>query len=101
MNDYKLGYNPKTKKTDREHRLKLLNKGINLTGKDVHHKNGKKNDNRLSNLEAIDHSKHTAITNSETHTKNLKCKIKGCRRKHYAKGLCKVHYNQVLRKRMK
>ena len=99
MGDYKLGYNKKTKKTDREHRLIAGTRPND--GKDVHHKNGNKDDNRKSNLEPMDHAKHTAITNTETHTKNIKCGKKGCGRKHYAKGLCKVHYNQVLRKRAK
>ena len=32
-----------------------------LDGKDVHHENGVKWDNRPSNIEAIDHGKHTAM----------------------------------------
>jgi len=98
---YKTGYNPKTKKSDREHRLKFLSKGTNLDGKDVHHKDGNKENNAKSNLEPMPHGKHTGITNTETHTKNIKCGKKGCGRKHYAKGMCKMHYNQVLRKKAK
>ena len=96
MGEYKLGYNKKTKKTEREHRLIAGTKPND--GKDVHHKNGNKNDNRKSNLKPMDHGKHTAITNTETHTKNIKCSINGCGRKHYALGKCKMHYEILRRK---
>ncbi len=97
MGKYKIGYNPKTKKTDREHRLKFLSKGVNIKGKDIHHKDGDKDNNSPSNLKPMSHSKHTAITNTETHTKNIKCQKKGCSNKHYANSMCKVCYNKKAR----
>jgi len=36
-----------------------------LTDEDVHHINGIKTDNRISNLEVVRHSEHSRITNSE------------------------------------
>jgi len=54
----------------------------------VHHKDGNKFNNIISNLELVTRSKHAIIHN----TKNRKCKLK-----HNAKGYCHRHYRQILR----
>jgi hypothetical protein len=66
------------------------------TGWDVHHRNGNKTDNRISNLEIVEHAEHTRIEN----TKEPRfCML--CGKRHYAKGYCKQHYMRERRKAVK
>ena len=59
----------------------------------VHHKNGSKRDNRLSNLEIMSRAEHTAHHARERMEKYGKpCKVKGCSIKTIAViGLCQNH----------
>ena len=53
--------------TVKQHRLVMerhLGRQL-LPDEDVHHVNGVKTDNRISNLEVVSHAQHTRITNSE------------------------------------
>ena len=60
-------------------------------GEVVHHADGNKRNNALENLVVLKHQgEHARIH----HTKNRKCTITGCGRKHVAKGLCERHYGQ-------
>lgn len=54
----------------------------------VHHVNEKKDDNRIENLQLMTRSEHIELHNRLHYI----CTIKGCKKKHYAKGLCKYHY---------
>ena len=46
-----------------------------LPTEDVHHKDGDKTNNDISNLELIEHGKHTLITNSREYKNGYKCNL--------------------------
>jgi hypothetical protein len=59
----------------------------------IHHKNHDKADNRLENLEVVDHAAHT----SHHRTKRRPCRVCGRDDKHQAQGLCGKHYQRARR----
>lgn len=59
-------------------------------GEVVHHINGNSWDNAPENIVVITQSIHARIH----HTKNRKCSVEGCGRKHAAKGYCGKHWRQ-------
>lgn len=59
----------------------------------VHHIDGNKFNNTLSNLQIINRAEHCRIH----FTKNRKCTIPNCNRKHASKGLCRLHYDKLRR----
>lgn len=64
-----------------------------LPDETVHHINGDCRDNRPENIVVITQSIHARIHS----TKDRKCTIPGCERKHIAKGLCMKHYSSQRR----
>ncbi len=47
-------------------RRRLKNSGVNVEGKDVHHKDGNANNNSLSNLTTKDPSKNRSVPRTKT-----------------------------------
>ena len=47
----------------KHHRFIMDQMGYNLSGKDVHHKDGNHMNNKFSNLEVLPHELHSKITN--------------------------------------
>lgn len=86
---YKRAFNKLKKKYEYLHRAKTGADGYNTV---VHHKDGDKHNNNKNNLKIMSRSEHTGIENTKLKTQYTTCTIKGCKRPHHAKGLCKSHY---------
>ncbi|MBK9976223.1 MAG: HNH endonuclease [Planctomycetes bacterium] len=59
----------------------------------VHHIDGNKHNNAIENLVITTQAEHAR----EHSTKNRKCSLPGCDRKHVAHGLCGHHYDKKRR----
>lgn len=60
-------------------------------GEIVHHIDGNRRNNDPDNLAIITQSQHARIHG----TKNRKCSIPGCERKHSARGYCELHWRRI------
>jgi len=60
-------------------------------GEIVHHRDHNLKNNDPDNLEVLaSQAEHVRLH----HTKNRKCELSECERKHYAKGWCSMHYQR-------
>lgn len=64
-----------------------------LPGEIVHHIDGDRHNNNPENLVVITQSDHARGHS----TKNRTCDVDGCERKHYARGMCGMHYQRSLK----
>lgn len=79
-----------------EHRVlmeQMLGREL-MPGEIVHHKDGNKLNNDLSNLELLPSQAEHCRGHA---TKNRKCEVPGCSEKHFCKGKCRVHYRQWIK----
>lgn len=68
------------------------------SGEVVHHKNKRRHDNHPDNLQVLP----TQGEHNRIHfTKNRKCEVPGCGRKHAAKGLCLKHWSRGRKRKKK
>jgi len=89
-------------KDKRVHRLVMeqhLKRAL-LSTEDVHHINGVKDDNRIENLQVIDHANHTTISNNRPYKSGYKMKLKPEERKRRSDKMKQYHQNKQLLNRI-